>query len=104
MDAEGAVEQELREEAGIDIRSQKGWTMRSLGTCVPSKFLDHVYNLFCINVTDMQLPDDVLRGAGDGSDGEAGAFCRWEYPHVVLGCKCPLVVVMAMRAGLLSRI
>jgi len=100
MAADEAVEQELLEEAGIDLKRERGWTMQDLGTCVPSKFLDHVYHLYAINATGMNLGE----APGDGTDGERDAYCKWEYPHVVLGCKCPLVALMAMRAGLLENI
>ena len=104
MSPEQAIEQELLEEAGIDIRNQIGWRMYDLGTCLPSKFLDMRYYLYAVDVTGMDLPNDILRGVGDGSEGEQEAYCRWELPHVILGCKCPLVALMAMRGRLLNRI
>jgi len=100
MDEEAAVEQELREEAGIDLKKQRGWKLYDLGTCVPSKFLDQHYHLYALDATGLELG----AAEGDGTDGEKEAYCRWEYPHVVLGCKCPLVALMAMRSGILERI
>jgi len=104
MTPEQAVEQELLEEAGIDIKNQRGWTMQSLGTCMPSKFLDMKYHLFSLDCTNMSAALDDAKAVGDGTRGEQGAYCKWDYPHVVVGCKCPLVALMAMRAGLLNKI
>ena len=71
-----------------------------LGHCFVSKQEDTMAHLYAFDATGLELN----KATSDGSKGEEDAYCQWEEPHVVLGCKCPLVSCMAVRSGLLWKI
>ena len=90
-----SVLNELNEEAGYeDIDPGK---LQDLGSCRPSKQEDSVWNLYAFDATGLERREDSV---GDGTKGEEDAYCEWVEPHMALGCKCPLVPTMFIRAGL----
>lgn len=97
------VLEELKEEAGIVVpEAEVDERLQNLGTCRPTKQADTLCHLFMLDATGLEQNPELAQG--DGSKGEEGSYCKWVAPHLLLGCKCPLVACMAVRGGLLRRI
>jgi hypothetical protein len=96
---------ELDEEAGIWFDEtnldEVSTRLHTLGTCRPSKQEDSLWHLFAFDATGL---DRREKSMGDGTKGEEGAYCEWVEPWQALGCKCPLVATMMVRAGLIRNI
>lgn len=88
---------ELNEEAGYE-NAEPG-KLLPLGTCRPSKQEDSLWHLFAFDATGLERREESI---GDGTVGEENAYCKWVEPYVALGCKCPLVPTMFIRAGLVD--
>ena len=67
-----AVIEELREEAGIVLHSEK--SILSVGTCRGAKCIDTVYHLFAVNLDEGYDEVDI---EGDGSSLESRAHNVW---------------------------
>lgn len=81
---------ELEEEAGIIAGSSE---LKYLGAVRTSKASDTTMHLFSINIGDR----DIGKPAGDGTRGEANAYCKWINVDEALKCKDPLVAAMMAR-------
>lgn len=101
VDAGKSVEEsavhELQEEAGYeDVHPSQ---LEPLGTCRPSKQEDSLWHLFAFDASGLKRREESV---GDGTKGEEDAYCNWVEPYLALGCKCPLVPTMFIRAGLVD--
>lgn len=89
-DPVGTAVRELKEEAGIDaIRSE----MQPLGEVRPSKQADTVMHLFAIDVGDR----DIGKAVGDGTAGEADAYCKWVTLTDACLSKSPVLAALLVR-------
>jgi len=84
---------ELWEEAGIQVSPGD---MKPLGTVKPSKASDTVMHLFSVDVGEALLG----KGVGDGTRGEANAYCRWVSRQAAIDSKDALLSVMILRSTL----
>ena len=89
---------ELYEEAGYENVNSSD--LIELGTVRISKQEDSLWHLFAYNATGKDRRADSI---GDGSKGEESSYCEWVSLHQGIGCKCPLVSTMVVRAGLLGK-
>jgi len=90
---------ELSEEAGYeDVDSGQ---LKPLGHVRISKQEDAIWHLFAFDATGLKRRETSI---GDGTKGEEDAYCEWVEPFMALGCKCPLVPTMMVRAGLMELI
>lgn len=85
---------ELHEEAGYEVDKKD---LQDLGTVRISKQEDSLWHLFSYNATGKVRRQDSI---GDGTKGEENAYCKWVSIAQAVGCKCPLVATMIVRAGL----
>jgi len=89
-----AAVRELREESGFDVPMH---SIRELGRPMrPSKASDTIIHLFTVPLKVEGVDGDFF-GAGDGTEGEKGAFCRFVHLRDALASKDPLLVSMAAR-------
>ena len=85
------AQQELREEAGIEVDKDR---FVSLGTIRPLKSSDAIIHLYSIELPDEEPVEDP---EGDGSQGEVGAYCEWVSLEDAIDCKDPLVHSAILR-------
>ncbi len=95
MDKEGepAVDcavRELEEEAGIVAGSDE---LKPLGTVRMGKASDTLMHLFGIDIGDR----DIGKSVGDGTRGEANAYCEWISVDDAFYSKDPLLATMVAR-------
>ncbi len=87
-----AAVRELYEEAGIRISKS---ALLSLGLARPYKASDSIVHMFfCI--VDKAAVDP--KPAGDGTPGEAGAYCRWRSSDALVASADPLLALSYLRA------
>jgi 8-oxo-dGTP pyrophosphatase MutT (NUDIX family) len=82
---------ELQEEAGIVAGPDE---LNYLGAVRTSKASDTTMHLFSIDIGENR---DIGKSVGDGTRGEANAYCEWITVEDALKCKDPLVAAMMAR-------
>ncbi len=86
-----AATRELAEESGIVVHPGE---LLSLGTVQNGKQTDTKMHLFVVDVGDRVLPEHPV---GDGTRGEANAYCEWIPVGVAIGSKDPLLITLVAR-------
>ena len=90
-----AAVRELKEEAGIDAVHSE---MQVLGTVRPGKQTDTTMYLFALDVGKR----DIGEAIGDGTAGEAGAYCKWVTLTDAALSKSPVLAALLIRTFMRS--
>ena len=87
-----AAAREMYEEAGYMVKPDE---LTSLGTVRLSKMTDTIAYMFAIDVTNKERRE----APGDGTKGEADAYCDWVTMKEALLCKDPVMAAMIVRVA-----
>lgn len=90
----------IEDAADILLNDVASTRLQYHGTCRPSKQEDTLCHLYSYDATGLTLTESTT----DGTKGEEGSYCHWVEPHIMLGCKCPLVPAIAVRMGFFSQV